>query len=394
MGILEINMNLLEQIQSAYERDRQRAAAPLRLDELPLSYEAITPEWLDHAICRTIPGASVLSLRLSAPDNGSSNRRILYLQYNEPGVRANLPRALFCKASHDLPNRITLGISGAAHCETLFYARIRSDLQIEAPHCWFAAFDPDSFNSLIMLDDLSGSGAQFCDHRTVVTETRARSQMDLLAGFHGACFHNAKLREAISELPTWPEYFGRTLAMGMREGSNQGFLAAEAVIPPRLYRRYPEVWAATAASVNRHRQLPHTMAHGDVHLKNWYIVGSGAGSGAMGLGDWQCCSRGHWGRDFAYTVATALPVENRRAWERELLRYYLERLKEAGGPVLPFEDALTIYRQQLMSALTWWTITLTPAPGMPDMQPRDTTLEFIKRISTAIDDLDSLDSFG
>jgi hypothetical protein len=32
-------------------------------------------------------------------------------------------------------------------------------------------------------------------------------------------------------------------------------------------------------------------------------------------------------------------------------------------------------------------------PGMPDMQPRDVTLEFILRIATAIDDLESLDSF-
>jgi len=45
------------------------------------------------------------------------------------------------------------------------------------------------------------------------------------------------------------------------------------------------------------------------------------------------------------------------------------------------------------AVLAFWTITINPAPGMPDMQPRDSTLEFIRRIAIAIDDLDALDSF-
>ncbi|MEJ2459065.1 MAG: hypothetical protein P8Y58_13380 [Novosphingobium sp.] len=46
-----------------------------------------------------------------------------------------------------------------------------------------------------------------------------------------------------------------------------------------------------------------------------------------------------------------------------------------------------------MTVLAFWTNTLNPAPGMPDMQPRDSTLEFIRRITIAMDDLDTLDSF-
>ena len=72
---------------------------------------------------------------------------------------------------------------------------------------------------------------------------------------------------------------------------------------------------------------------------------------------------------------------------------YLDRLRAAGGPQISYATAFLAYRQQLLTALTWWTITLHPAPGMPDMQPRDSTEEFIRRISTAMDDVDSLDSF-
>jgi hypothetical protein len=172
----------------------------------------------------------------------------------------------------------------------------------------------------------------------------------------------------------------------MQAGSTKGFLAAEEVIPARLYARHEDIWPATLRSMELHANWPNCLSHGDVHLKNWYV----AGTGEMGLSDWQCATRGHWARDLAYTMSTALTVEDRRAWERDLINYYLEELRAAGGPAVTFNDAWNAYRQQLITSLTWWTITLTPPPGLPDMQPRDITLEFIRRISTAMDDVDSL----
>jgi hypothetical protein len=112
----------------------------------------------------------------------------------------------------------------------------------------------------------------------------------------------------------------------------------------------------------------------------------------MGLGDWQCASRGHWGRDLVYTIVTALDVEERRRSMKDLILYYLDKLRASGGPEVSFDEAWQHCRQQLMSVLTWWTVTLTPPPGLPDMQPRDITLEFVRRITIAIDDMDSLDS--
>jgi hypothetical protein len=219
-----------------------------------------------------------------------------------------------------------------------------------------------------------------------MTRERIESQIRLMAKFHGRFHESPELKTVLTEIGTWPEFFGKTLEYGMKEGSNKGFLEAESVIPARLYKRFDEIWPATLASVEKHHQLSHTLMHGDVHLKNWYI----AGNGEMGLGDWQCCVRGHWSRDLAYAIVTALTVEDRRAWEKDLVLLYLKELAAAGGPVVTFDEAWIHYRQQLMSVLTWWTITLCPAPGMPDMQPRDITLEFIRRITIAMDDLDSL----
>jgi hypothetical protein len=310
------------------------------------------------------------------------------VDYNEAGGHASLPTALFCKASHDLVNRLVLGTSGGAHAEVTFYNTLRPLLNIEAPQSYFANYDPQTFNSIIVLGDLSGRVTEFCTHKTQMTRQSVESQLSLLSELHGTCYRDGEIITRLQQLSTWPQFFHRTLAFGMQDGSNKGFLAAGEVIPPRLYRRFEEIWPATMTSVERHNYLRHTLSHGDVHLKNWYV----AGNGEMGLSDWQCATRGHWSRDVAYTIATALTVEDRRAWEKDLLRYYVDRMHALGGPMIAFDEAWDHYRQQLMSALTWWTITLTPPAGLPDMQPRDITLEFIRRISTAMDDVDTLGS--
>ena len=382
--------NLVDRISKAYEADQARAHEPLRIGSLPLSYEALTNEWLSDALCRGIAGTQVVSYSLGPVDTGSSNRRRIRIEYNAAGQAAQLPTRLFCKASQDLANRLVLGTSGAARCETLFYQDLRPLLDIEAPQCYYAAIDERSFNSLIVLGDISDTVSEFCSDRTPMNRQRAESQMRLLASLHGRIYSSDELQSRILRLPTWPEFFENTKGFGIEQGSKNGFLSAESVIPPRLYRRHEEIWPATLASVALHASGPQTLQHGDVHLKNWYV----AGNGEMGLSDWQCCGRAHWSRDVAYTIASALQPDDRRAWEQDLLRLYLDAMHAAGGPKLGFDEAWLAYRQQLMTALTWWTITLTPSEGLPDMQPRDTTLEFIRRIATAMDDLDTLDALA
>lgn len=383
-------IELIEQIKRVYTEERANPQIPSRADTLPLSFEDISCAWLTDALCRAVPGAEVIGITLGAPDSGSSNRRKIRIDYNEIGTRAGLPRKVFCKASHDLVNRVLLACSGALDAEVSFYKKFSKLVAIEVPVCRYAHYDNNSYNSLIILDDLSDTVESFCSHETYINLAKARSQMALLAAFHARFNADVPGAEAVlADLATWPEFFGKTLATGMKEGSNAGFLAAQDVIPPALYARYEEIWPATLRAVDEHNHLPNTLTHNDVHLKNWYVMPGDR----MGLSDWQCCGRGHWGRDLAYTLATALTVEDRRLWERELVAYYVEKLQEGGVQGVDFDSAWLHYRKQLLSALTWWTITLRPAEGMPDMQPVDITLEFIRRISTAMDDVGTMDLF-
>lgn len=377
-----------EEIVRRFEADRAAPKPALTADDIPLSYDAFTPEWLTAVLCRNAPDAKVIEFDFGARDDGTTNRRAINVRYNAAGQEQGLPTRLFCKATIDLNNRITLGACGSAHAEATFYDKIRPRLSLEAPVVYHARFDPESFAYIVLMRDMANE-VTFCSEHTPMDRARAEGQMRLLADLHGTFYQSPELGTTSLPLTRWPDWWANLLTMDYGLYCNRGVEAAEGVIPARLFARRDEIWGATMASVEAHRQRPQMVLHADVHLKNWYITADGR----MGLSDWQNCCIGHWGRDVAYAMTTALSPDDRRAWERDLISLYLDRLASHGVPRISFDEAFTIYRQNILSALAYWTSTLCPPDDWADMQPTDTSIAFINRMATAIDDLDALDSF-
>lgn len=310
---------LASQIDAAWDRELAEPP-PLRTSaDVARSYEAITDDWLSAVLCARHPGAQVIGHDLGPPDDGTNNRRRIHLRYNAAGTAAGLPASVFCKATFGLANRQMLGASGGVLCEVTFHRHARAMIDIEAPRALFAAYEPESFASIMMFEDL-GESATFCSEETVVDRAFVVTQLALLARLHGG-FHAApELAGSLAVLPTWYERFHRLAPFHLEESCEAGVEAAEHFLPPALFARRAEIWPATLASLEAMRDLPQTLCHGDVHLKNWYRLADGT----IGLADWGVAHRGDWARDLAYTRCTALTTEHRRAWEAELVVRYLD----------------------------------------------------------------------
>jgi hypothetical protein len=373
----------VDQITREFEKEQAVAAPAVARDDIPYAYGAITNEWLTNVLCAGHAGARVRAHRLDEPDDGACNRRRIFVSYNQAGRTAGLPESVFCKASHDLDKRIILAEIGLTQGEVAFYRDYKHLVDVETPRCLHAIYDPTTFNSILVFEDLVRLGVRFCDQNVEITRARAENQLDLLARLHGRFFDSPELKA--SRLPSFAGYFENFEGyVNMQHYCNEGFRQAEYSIPPRLFRRSSDIWPATLMSVGLHRRLPLTFAHNDVHIRNWYLTAGGE----MALCDWQNFGGAHWGRDVAYTISTSLSPENRRDWERDLLRFYLDRLAASGGPVVDIDEAFVQYRQHLFSALAWWTSTL-----VFKTQPRDAALVLVGRIATAIDDLDALEAW-
>jgi hypothetical protein len=74
--------------------------------------------------------------------------------------------------------------------------------------------------------------------------------------------------------------------------------------------------------------------------------------GTGGLLDWQLSVRGYAMHDVSYLVCTALSIGDRRAHDRALLEFYLDRLAAHGLAEVPaFEVAWTEFRRALVWAV-------------------------------------------
>jgi len=373
----------------AYER-LARPKARL-FDDVPCTPYAVTAEWLTAVLCNKTPGAIVTQVDVKPASAGTHERHQLKVSYNEEGRRAGLPVSIFTKSLPSIVTRMIGGFNGTARVEGSFFTQIRPELEIEAPLCYHSACDRRTFAAIHLLEDLVATkSATFCNHKTYVTRAMADDMIDLLASLHGRFYGDPTLAERYRWLASYPRWFTIGAAkMGTEYYTRKAFDAAAHVIPAEVLARRDEVWPVTMRALVLHDSEPQGLIHSDVHIGNWYRTDAGQ----MGLCDWQCLSRGHWTRDFAYAVTASLTPDNRRSWERELLARYIERFAEKTGITPDFDLSFQRYRQQIVHALAMWTITLCHSRLLPNMQPEDTTLTMIERITTAMADLDALDSF-
>jgi aminoglycoside phosphotransferase (APT) family kinase protein len=370
----------------------ERLARPKarRFEDVPCTPYAITPEWLTAVLCGKVPGAAVTRVEVSAASAGTHERHQLIVSYNEEGRRAGLPVSIFTKSLPSIVTRMIGGFNGTARVEGNFYTQIRPQLEIEAPLCYHSACDRQTFAAIHLLEDMVATkSATFCNHKTYVSRAMADDMIDLLASLHGRFYGGPTLAERYRWLASYSRWF--TIGaekMGTEYYTRKAFNAAAHVIPPEVMARRDDVWPATMRALALHDSEPQGLIHSDVHIGNWYRTGAGE----MGLCDWQCLSRGHWSRDFAYAVTASLTPDDRRNWERELLARYIERFAEKTGVKPDFDASFQHYRQQIVHALAMWTITLCHSRLLPNMQPEDTTITMIQRMATAMADLDALDS--
>lgn len=363
---------------------------PMRTDApVPGRIEHVTPAWLNRVLRPTLGGARVESLSVERHSSGTSVRARIRLRYSATSDTTMLPATIFVKSAPTFVTRIGNGLTGTAPAEAGFYNELRPLFQIEAPHGYYSAAQHRSYRAIHLLEDLVATrAATFCVPTTAISRQQADDIVEQLAQLHA---RGAKLELVDGRRPPWlrsyPQWWQATGAISMiRRYHLRGQRRADemGLTPHRLVGRGEQLWRSFEASVDAHNRLPRTLIHGDTHLGNWYITGTGR----MGLCDWQCISAGHWSRDLSYALASALSVEQRRDWEDALIERYLDRLGSAGGEAPPRAQAWELYRQQLPGALAMWTTTLYPPKFLPAMQPTQTSVEMLRRILTAIDDHD------
>lgn len=373
-----------------HERIRPRgrltdsSLVPARVDEL-------TPQWLTGALCAGNTAAQVTDFALGDGSDGTSSRRGLTVTYNDAGQDAGLPTAIYTKSTPSIVNRLLVGVTGAAGAEALFYSAIRPQLTgIGAPAGYFSAWDPKSCRSMILTEDIAvARGAEFADASTMyVDRTAAEGMVREMAAYHGALWEDPRLDNEWTTLSTteaWQKDFNTKTMFD--SGAMLGMRLAADEVPAELHARKKELRPALMKSLALNVAGPQTLVHQDVHPGNWFRLPGGS----IHLYDWQGIAKGGWAIDFSYAISAALTTEDRRAWEQDLIRLYLEELGAAGGSPPTFDEAWLSYRQQMMHGFIFWTYTFLVGK-VSTLQPDAHVRTLIRRIGQTMVDIDTLDS--
>jgi hypothetical protein len=372
-------------------RERLVPVRVTSIEDVPPSADALTNEWLTAALCAEVPGAAVIDVEVVGGSDGTSSRRALRVDYNAIGHEAGLPTRLFTKSASSFQSRLMLVAGGVTESETIFYRDIRPQLVgLRSPRSYHAAFDHKTYRSIVIMDDLSAEGWAFPDPmQDTICRRDAEDMIDQMAYYHAEFWDDPRLSTQFRRLANTEVFQQRINDVGLLKAAQRGLDHIETTTPPAIYRRRDELIPTTMRALQLNSRGTPTLLHQDVHQGNWLRDPDGR----MGLYDWQCVARGEWALDFAYAMSVNLAVEDRRAWERELLERYLWRLSEEGVPDPPsFEQAWLRYRQQPFHVVIFSLLTIGAGRFQPVMQPKDYMARCWERIATFLDDHESLDS--
>jgi hypothetical protein len=281
-----------------------------------------------------------------------------------------------------------LVLSNVTDSETIFYRDLRPRLdRLRSPRAFHAACDTRTCRSIVLMDDLAAQGWSFPDPmRETLSRRDAEDMVDQMAYYHAAFWDRS---DQLASLPTAELFQERLNGVGLLRRARVGIERGRSAMSASLWRRKDELLPATMRSLRLNSQHTPTLLHQDVHQGNWLRDPEGR----MGLYDWQPVAKGEWALDFSYAMAVNLTVEDRRAWERELVERYLWRLGEEGVAQQPtFDEAWLSYRQQPFHVVIFAAFTIGAGRLQPDMQPMDYMQRCWERITSFVDDHDSLDA--
>ena len=344
---------------------------------LPQALDEVGAEFVTVALSQRFPGTRVSSVRFSQVTQGTGTRARVHLDY-AADVASDLPATMWLKASY---NDITSRMQEWQTLETegRFYS-LSDSIEVRCPVAYASLFEP-SGQSFILLEDLTLAGAEFNHPLRPLAFDQARAMLSEMARFHASLWDSPRLDGDLSEFATaisgglGSYYYNELTKLLPRavRGFRSHLLAGRLIDDELMAEAWQSLQAGNAASI-------HCLNHFDLHIGNTYFDSTGR----PGILDWTCTRRGVWAHDVNYFLISALDIKNRRRWDKDLLRGYLDDLASYGAPAPDFDVAWTEYIRQSLFGLMMWLFTT------PDMQNEETCVACIARFAAAMHDYDTL----
>ncbi len=312
---------------------------------------------LTELIAPRFPGAEALSVEVGDLNEGTATKARLRVKWNAAGEKAGLTPSIIIKGGMLKHAEMMEHIY---RNEVRYFGEMRDVLGVNSPRPFAAVSDDQARRHYVVMEDLDLRDVRFCRVVDPISAAQTRQFLDVLARMHartwdspefdvGGVFDGLKLWHSVAPMPDGAYAWGQLKAETWRHYMQ--LPRAQAV--SRLFHDRDWMERALMKLNELCEAAPFCFLHADFHLGNLYFDADGA----PGVLDWQSFSKGVWSHDVTYFMCSALDMAERRRHDRDLLRYYLERLNAEGVSNPPdFNNAYDAFRLQIVDGLFYWMV--------------------------------------
>ena len=321
---------------------------------LPTSVEEITPEWLSQALRQRLAQAVVRGVEVVDVIRSTSTKIRLRLSLDEATRRAGIPELVILKGGFEAHSR-NVGMANMHEREVRGYRDVYPVIPLPSPTCYFADYDPERQQGIIIMDDMKARGVSFCHATQPQNFEQVALRMQSLARFHAGSWDSPDLKQAgrwahLDEFLTVMRPF---FEYNMQPQNWDRFVRAPRGAAASI-RFHDRQWMLDAwdRMVSFSQGLTMCVLHGDVHLGNLYIDKDGNPGYLDTL-----ASRGPGMLEVSYHISAAIDAADRPRWEGGLVQVYLNELARNGVKPPTFDEAMRQYGILLLYGYFIWMTT-------------------------------------
>lgn len=344
---------------------------------LPVALADIDRDWLTRALRTRAPDAGLRDFSMDWVENGTCTKVRMTLDLDEAGKAAGIARKVILKGGFEPHSRAMPYMHLA---EVRSYRDVLPALKLHSPACYFAEFDEDRAQGIVIMEDLTARDVALCHPLRPHAPEQVRRRLAALARFHARTWDSDELEPGGRWNVLTPLLDGNHLQRFLEPETWQRFLDM-----PRgraaSTRFHDPAWMAEALDriQTLSSRLPQAVIHGDTHLGNLYVEADGTPGFFDSLPHrfTPLC-------EVAYHMGCALDQGDRRDTERDLVASYLDELRRCGISAPSLDEAMECYGALL--ALGFCIFMVNDAVW----QPEAINTAYTARFSAAMLDNDTI----
>ena len=363
---------------------------------IPDGFEAITAAWMQSALAgggavgEALPAVQSVTVEdIGGIRGAAADARRCRITYGEGAAGSErAPRSVIVKRPSPRDRTRATGMRLSLYLkEYHWYERFAAQIPIRSPALYYGAFEPDTHNFVLLLEDLAGM--QIFNESDGADAARVRRAVRSVARMHAHSWSRLD-RAPYPEMADLVSAGGRTKMKELFAASLRTVLDRYGAVFSKEMRdlagalgaSLPDFIAETAAG-------PQCFSHGDFRLENMFFgIDEPDVPNDVALIDWQTYGINAAMMDVSYFLGGSLPVDLRRSVEREAVAEYHEVLCRNGVEDLDFEECWRLYRRSMLIRLTRSIIIISHL-ALVDERSRLRREDLLRRTFSAVEDLDS-----